>query len=500
MTTHPRVCGEHPSSGSSQSRSADSSPRVRGARGRCPRERCRGRLIPACAGSTRPQRRTGRSSPTHPRVCGEHQRRGPRSPRPPTHPRVCGGARLLCSLRQRLARLIPACAGSTPPPPGSPAATSTHPRVCGEHAYQDRGHGGDPTHPRVCGEHNGSLSGNSSVNDSSPRVRGALLLAERTDLLGRLIPACAGSTPAARPCGATPATHPRVCGEHHNLNHAAEFIADSSPRVRGALPRPRSPCHPRRLIPACAGSTSEGASSEDALTTHPRVCGEHVHDDVLADPGFDSSPRVRGAHQQPPTEDRHPRLIPACAGSTPTPPPQSPTPPTHPRVCGEHAGGLDAAAGLNDSSPRVRGAQPDEFSSPSTVRLIPACAGSTPYRHLYQRHTTTHPRVCGEHVSAPSGSSSHNDSSPRVRGAHQLDGDVGPGERLIPACAGSTCRHRPGRAPTTTHPRVCGEHSGTSMLTPTVVDSSPACAGSTSVHSRGSSGNPTHPRVCGEHR
>ena len=52
-------------------------------------------------------------------------------------------------------------------------------------------------------------------------------------------------------------------------------ITDSPPRVRGALTEQYKRRQLDRLTPACAGSTAEAKTIIAAVSTHPRVCGEH---------------------------------------------------------------------------------------------------------------------------------------------------------------------------------------------------------------------------------
>ena len=49
-------------------------------------------------------------------------------------------------------------------------------------------------HPRVCGEHVGNVASAVKGLGSSPRLRGAPMLARVSPSCGRLIPASAGST------------------------------------------------------------------------------------------------------------------------------------------------------------------------------------------------------------------------------------------------------------------------------------------------------------------
>ena len=129
---HPRVCGENNPVARHAEGRPGSSPRVRGKHSKPLRNVKCGRLIPACAGKTRT--RIGRPSPrpAHPRVCGENALRA-LAYRSATgsSPRVRGKLRQDAS-EGVVQRLIPACAGKTRPRWRRGPGPAAHPRVCGE--------------------------------------------------------------------------------------------------------------------------------------------------------------------------------------------------------------------------------------------------------------------------------------------------------------------------------------------------------------------------------
>ena len=73
------------------------------------------------------------------------------------------------------------------------------------------------------------------------------------------------------------------------------------------------------IIPADAGSTRTGPTGPVGKPDHPRGCGEHssFKKSHFNKPG--SSPRMRGARRQAPIPVQRVGIIPADAGSTPTP-------------------------------------------------------------------------------------------------------------------------------------------------------------------------------------
>ena len=195
LRAHPRSRGEHWTWRSLRCASRGSSPLARGARPMRPARPPPTRLIPARAGSTTTRRSPRRTPRAHPRSRGEHRRRAGRARRrcgssplargahssdgvtwsakgliparagsttsrrarrcsARAHPRSRGehtsnvslrwlnegssplarGARVPCGARSATPGLIPARAGSTPPPRRSPTCTAAHPRSRGEHA------------------------------------------------------------------------------------------------------------------------------------------------------------------------------------------------------------------------------------------------------------------------------------------------------------------------------------------------------------------------------
>ena len=282
-------------------------------------------------------------------------------------------------------------------------------------------------------------------------MRGAL--GHESDLQGSrgIIPADAGSTPGASPGPADRQDHPRGCGEHASSRVFGSFSIGSSPRMRGARPRPYPPCHGRGIIPADAGSTSrsaaqrprEGDHPADAGSTllgvchtdededHPRGCGEHPY----------RSPRrslMRGALSRNSVQGAPVRIIPADAGSTTAPRRRAHPGGDHPRGCGEHVDGLRAGPGGAGSSPRMRGALPCCKTRRPARGIIPADAGSTQVAQYKDVADRDHPRGCGEHSSRAKLHACDMGSSPRMRGARSRDYDQRSGSGIIPADAGST--------------------------------------------------------------
>ena len=256
-------------------------------------------------------------------------------------------------------------------------------------------------------------------------------------------------------------------------------VLGSSPRMRGARDDVPEVGSCLGIIPAYAGST--------IVYLHSKC----------RPPG--SSPRMRGAQSGASIHVFGGRIIPAYAGSTRPLFDKSVCIKDHPRVCGEHFAGPLIAVLM--------------------VWIIPAYAGSTRGGSRGTGFAGDHPRVCGEHSILRNSRVLEKGSSPRMRGARQLDYDYQDWSGIIPAYAGSTVALAALSMVCGDHPRVCGEHlmglaarkliQGSSprmrgalrlvQLHPQVPRIIPAYAGSTIRILEIGLGPGDHPRVCGEH-
>ena len=130
----------------------------------------------------------------------------------------------------------------------------------------------------------------------------------------------------------------------------------------------------------------------------------------------------------------------------------------HPRGCGEHPKDPAAEADKYGSSPRMRGAPDLNAHDHASGGIIPADAGSTPVSLTSSGVVQDHPRGCGEHSELALFSALNWGSSPRMRGAQRhCESDQGT-DGIIPADAGSTAGQLVRVLMPVDHPRGCGEH------------------------------------------
>ena len=266
-------------------------------------------------------------------------------------------------------------------------------------------------------------------------------------------------------------------GEHGGFSTPKTKLGGSSPRARGALGVVNRYPRPPGIIPACAGSTRRNAQRSAPARDHPRVRGEHPYPRVPILAYRGSSPRARGARRDDARVDALPGIIPACAGSTPTSSATMTAPRDHPRVRGEHWRAPRKRPWGAGSSPRARGALQLEQRPPGGPGIIPACAGSTDPAPAQSGHGGDHPRVRGEHRAGAVHRPTPWGSSPRARGALQCSYGCLDRGGIIPACAGSTRARLQSLHGSEDHPRVRGEHPMTFRHRRSTAGSSPRARG-----------------------
>ena len=194
---------------------ADTTPRVRGLRDRRQSAIWISRYNPACAGTTFASLTVRTEISIQPRVCGDYDViHGRILQAHDTTPRVRG---LHCSILLPCIchRYNPACAGTTPKSALEASLSSIQPRVCGD--YQ-------PSVPLSI-----------VTPDTTPRVRGLLCAQSSVANAVRYNPACAGTTD--HDCGRASEIwiQPRVCGDYELHFFDDRRYRDTTPRVRGLL-------------------------------------------------------------------------------------------------------------------------------------------------------------------------------------------------------------------------------------------------------------------------
>ena len=253
--------------------------------------------------------------------------------------------------------------------------------------------------------------------------------------------------------------HPRIRGEHFFHLLMTRISEGSSPHTRGA-----------RSI-----SIRRPGRSRD----HPRIRGEHLRDTIIDAQQRGSSPHTRGARLHVLSLGAGPGIIPAYAGSTAQYRNIVKWQKDHPRIRGEHRQRADRRLRGQGSSPHTRGARPDPPRDPRGPGIIPAYAGSTPTPTWSKRASWDHPRIRGEHNTDAQSEAFSTGSSPHTRGARRRPEQPALERGIIPAYAGSTDFFGDAFAAIGDHPRIRGEHRGAGSVVSARRRIIPAYAGST---------------------
>ena len=275
---------------------------------------------------------------------------------------------------------------------------------------------------------------------------------------------------------------PRIRGEHEDKRYADWDRAGSSPHTRGAQP----PGLRRRagpgIIPAYAGSTPTPTWNRKASWDHPRIRGEHVPQCDAGGLLPGSSPHTRGAPGRTPLDRHAGGIIPAYAGSTKHPRLRRRARRDHPRIRGEHSDLRVVCHEIPGSSPHTRGARRPVDAQPGPAGIIPAYAGSTAMSVWAVFTASDHPRIRGEHPQAILLGALAVGSSPHTRGARSRNSQQDSEGRIIPAYAGSTAARRRFCGSSADHPRIRGEHDGRGQFDGQATGSSPHTRGARVQH------------------
>ena len=230
---------------------------------------------------------------------------------------------------------------------------------------------------------------------SSPLARGKRLTPVINILTVRIIPACAGETSDAAGRVLNAADHPRLRGGNLEEFGGSVETFGSSPLARGKLSRSMPLRSRSRIIPACAGETQPRHPTQRAGADHPRLRGGNPSATVMTARARGSSPLARGKHGRGHRRRRGLRIIPACAGETAASGGRRPWVRDHPRLRGGNPdAGVEGPLWLG-SSPLARGKLSPSPVAAVGARIIPACAGETRTTVTPACRRSDHPRLRG---------------------------------------------------------------------------------------------------------
>ena len=137
-------------------------------------------------------------------------------------------------------------------------------------------------------------TGAPGTGGSSPHARGLQRARVHPRLHGRIIPACAGFTLVGFWVPRRPWDHPRMRGVYRATVWPPLQPTGSSPHARGLQLCGLGVDRGLRIIPACAGFTPAGAGRRPRGPDHPRMRGVYPGSPVPPALPSGSSPHARG--------------------------------------------------------------------------------------------------------------------------------------------------------------------------------------------------------------
>ena len=212
------------------------------------------------------------------------------------------------------------------------------------------------------------------------------------------------------------------------------------------------------------------------------------------------------------------RFTPTCVGKTVTRSPNSPYPPVHPHMRGEHFLNRPPFFDLCGSPPHAWGRRFDSSPCAAWQRFTPTCVGKTLRDSSRRRRarftptcvgktglkcdedmmTTVHPHMRGEDTSASFDCSCRRGSPPHAWGRLARRRATLGLCRFTPTCVGKTSTVALGISLPSVHPHMRGEDVLVCFFDETVVRFTPTCVGKTRDLPTFGPVRPVHPHMRGE--
>ena len=254
------------------------------------------------------------------------------------------------------------------------------------------------------------------ISGSPPRMRGKVATTAGFSVGGGITPAYAGKSDTQTEGNSHEGDHPRVCGEKFPSHTFSGSMLGSPPRMRGKV---------YVVVTALVG-----------VWDHPRVCGEKQHSKALKHIREGSPPRMRGKDLIPTHQGGNVGITPAYAGKSSLRHVHHRAVLDHPRVCGEKISANHLAQTDLGSPPRMRGKAAAGIRGRGRLRITPAYAGKRIGQPIASLLHRDHPRVCGEKPKNAMRQPTIQGSPPRMRGKGRFCAVYGLHCGITPAYAG----------------------------------------------------------------
>ncbi|AFV90760.1 hypothetical protein PACID_29950 [Acidipropionibacterium acidipropionici ATCC 4875] len=312
-------------------------------------------------------------------------------------------------------------------------------------------------YPRLRGDDGQNRRAGRRLRGLPPSARGRRLPECGCTSKTRITPACAGTTPGTgSDCPGRP-DYPRLRGDDRKQRRRAERLSGLPPPARGRRDHGDGHRRPGRITPACAGTTAVWRCPCCAGADYPRLRGDDSAGCLMCDAQFGLPPPARGRPLGGGGVGVEERITPACAGTTkPQAGWQGPAA-DYPRLRGDDAFTGVEVSELGGLPPPARG-RPEAAARPvRAARITPACAGTTSDRSGIACARPDYPRLRGDDLDIPPFRDGIRGLPPPARGRLHHGLVERRDGRITPACAGTTLAMTCARARPPDYPRLRGD-------------------------------------------
>ncbi|SOE15136.1 hypothetical protein SAMN06272775_6069 [Streptomyces sp. 2323.1] len=209
-------------------------------------------------------------------------------------------------------------------------------------------------------------------------------------------PACAGTTSAQVPSGASGGDQPRMRGDHPWVDWVVWVVwvlTGPTPYARGPRGKVFDVVGSAGTNPACAGTTTACCRPWD----QPRMRGDHPVQYGAAFCSVGATPHARGPLGESDLLEFDPGTNPACARTTPTKTTRGRGWRDQPRMSGDHRQVRIGDEWYEGPTPHARGPPPGPHRRRVVRGTNPACAGTTTPSPRSSRAARDQPRMRGDH-------------------------------------------------------------------------------------------------------
>ena len=234
------------------------------------------------------------------------------------------------------------------------------------------------------------------------------------------------------------------------------------------------------------------------MTDYPRLRGDDAQAGTLAAVEDGLPPPARGRLAKLNVVNGTVRITPACAGTTTRTRTRSPDSTDYPRLRGDDNWSGQTCFSWAGLPPPARGRPRVLDPVHGGQRITPACAGTTFRASAPSHPRSDYPRLRGDDIAKRERNSSQGGLPPPARGRPGPASTAPAPIRITPACAGTTTTEPTPEGPHADYPRLRGDDQVCRGSGAAQGRITPACAGTTTSCRLRGARTPDYPRLRGD--